>query len=388
MVSRFWRVVAAVTGWHIAASICYYAVYAGTPLFRDAFGLSGLEVGFVITALTLGYAVFLLPFGVATDRLGERRTLTAGLVGLSLGVVAVSLATSYWLLLAAVFLLGSTYGSATPGTNKAIFDQIDPERQYRAIGIKQVGPTVGSAIGAVLVTGVAGLFFWQFGFLLAAASGLSTAVAFFFLYRGDADAEPSSPDFRGLLSNRAFVVLLPVGVCLGAAFYTTTGYTVLFVEESVGATVATGGLVLAALQLSNSAAKVAAGTLADVLPGSPRARTGGLLAVQAGGGGVLFLALPATETPLAAALVFVGLGVFVLGASGLYYSCISALVDDEEMGAASAAGQLAVTVSGLFAPPTFGYLVDTTGYWAAWGFLGGLSFLAAGFALLVVFDVV
>jgi MFS family permease len=385
---RFWRIVTVVTVWHVAASVCYYAVYAGTPLFRDTFALSGVEVGFVIAALTAGYALSLLPFGVATDRYGERVTLTLGLFGLALGTTAVAIAPNYPLLLTAAVLLGSMYGSATPGTNKAIFDRVDPGLQHRAIGIKQIGPTVGSAAGALLVTVLAGLYFRQAGFFAAAGIGLVVAVAFGAVYRGATQDAGAYPDFRGLVSNRTFVVLLASGVCLGAAFYTTTGYTVLFVEESIGATVAVGGLVLAAVQIAGSAGKVVAGVLADVLPGAPQTRTSAILSVQAAAGGVLYLALPRVETPLAAGAVFVGLGVSVLGASGLYYSCLSTLVADERLGAASAAGQLAVTASGLFAPPAFGYLVDAVGYWAGWGLLGGLSFLAAGFASLVAFDLV
>jgi MFS family permease len=388
MRTRFWRIVTVVTGWHIAASVCYYAVYAGTPLFREAFDLSGLEIGFVITALSLGYAVSLLPFGVATDRYGERYTLAGGLAGLALGVFAVAIAPTYPLLLVAAFLLGSMYGSATPGTNKAVFDQIEPERQHRALGIKQVGPTVGSALGAVVVTGLAGVFFWQFGFYVAAAVGLATSVVFYLVYRGSDRAEASVPDFRALLSNRTYLVLLLVGACLGSAFYTATGYTVLFVEDSVGATVGVAGLVLATLQVASSVGRIAAGTLADALPGLPRRRTGAIFAVQAAGGGVLFLMLPVSDSLLVVGGAFVGLGLSILGSVGLYYSVISTIVAEEELGAASAAGQLAVTASGLFAPPAFGYLVDTSGYVAAWSFLAGLSFVATVLVSLVALDVV
>ncbi|MFC5280068.1 MFS transporter [Halorubrum rubrum] len=388
MVSRFRRIVTAVTVWHVAASVCYYAVYAGTPIVRNAFDLTGLEVGVAIAALTLGYAVSLLPFGVATDRFGERYTLTGGLVGLSAGALGVAVAPTYPLFLLAAFLLGSMYGSATPGTNKAIFDRIEPGRQHRAIGIKQVGPTVGSAVGALLVTGTAGVRFPRFGFLLAAAIGFTVAVAFFSTYRRASPVEATSPDFRALSSNPTYLVLLLSGLCLGAAFYTTTGYLTLFVGNAVGTSVALAGAVLASTQVASSVGKVAVGTLADVLPGSERTRTGGILAVQAAGGGLLFFVLPVTETPSAAAVVFAGIGVLVLGSTGLYYSCLSTLVGDEELGAASAAGQLAVTASGLFAPPAFGYLVDTSGYAAAWSFLGVLSLAGAGFASLVVADAV
>ncbi|WP_066416390.1 MFS transporter [Halorubrum aethiopicum] len=388
MVSRFWRIVTAVTVWHVAASVCYYAVYAGTPIARDAFDLTGLEVGIVIAALTLGYAVSLLPFGVATDRFGERRTLTVGLVGLSAGALGVAVAPTYPLFLLAAFLLGSMYGSATPGTNKAIFDRIEPGSQHRAIGIKQVGPTVGSAVGALLVTGTAGLVFPRFGFLLAAAVGFVVAGGFWTTYRRASPSEATSPDFRALSSNPAYLVLLLSGVCLGSAFYTTTGYVTLFVGESVGASVAVAGAVLASTQVASSAGKVAVGSLADALPGPARTRTGGILVVQAAGGGVLYFLLPATGSVLAASVIFAGIGALVMGSTGLYYSCLSTLVEEEKLGAASAAGQLAVTASGLFAPPAFGYLVDVSGYAAAWSLLGVLSLAGAGLASLVVADAV
>jgi len=246
----------------------------------------------------------------------DDRTLTGGLAGLALGTLAVAAVPTYPWLLVAAFLLGSMCGSATPGTNKAIFDRIDPDRQHRAIGIKQVGPTVGSAVGAVLVTGLAGPFLWQSGFLVAATVGLATAVGFSLVYRGAEGVEATYPDFPGLLSNRTYVVLLPAGVCLGGVFYATTGYAVLFVEESVGATVAAGGLVLAALQVASSAGRVGAGTLADLLPSTPRMRTSSVLVVQAAGGGILYLVLPLAGTTLAATAVFVGLGRGTTGRDG------------------------------------------------------------------------
>lgn len=156
----YWRLVSLVTLWQVAASICYYTVFAATPFFQDTFGLSRFEIGLVITGLTLGYAVFLLPLGATTDRYGEYRTLVLGLLGLATGVLLVAIAQSYVVLLGAVFLLGSTYGTAIPGTNKAVFDNIDPQRQNTAIGIKQVGVTAGSGISALLVTGFADITSW------------------------------------------------------------------------------------------------------------------------------------------------------------------------------------------------------------------------------------
>ena len=381
----YWRTVSLVTLWQVSASICYYSVFAATPFFRDAFDLSRLDVGVVVTTLTLGYAVFLLPLGAAIDRYGERGILALGLVGLATGVLLVAGAPTYALLLAAVFLLGSTYGTAMPGTNKAIFDNIEPGKQNFAVGIKQVGVTGGSGISALLVTGLAGVLFWQAGFLVASGVALVVAGAFYLLYAGGSEGEEGSiPDFRGLLSNGPYRILVLAGVFLGAALFTTTGYTVLYIEESVGATVAFGGVVLALVQLFGSVGRVFSGWLADVLPGQPRVRIAAILIVQTVASAVLFVAVATTTTPLGAAVGFSVLGFFVLGYTGVYYSCMATLVAAEEMGGATAGGQLALTAGALFAPPAFGHLADTLGYRASWLLLAAVSLVAGGLLLQVL----
>ncbi len=383
MSSRYWTLVTQITVWHVAASICFYSVYAGTSLFRDAFDLDGITVGLLITALTLGYAIFLLPLGAATDRFGEHRILTLGLLGLSGGAFLIVLAPTYPLVLIACFVLGAMYGTATPGTNKAVFDNVETARQYRAIGIKQVGSTVGSAISAVLVTGLVGVVFWKMGFLVAAVVGAVVAVGFYLTYSGAGAAATSKADFRGLLSRLAVVLVLAAGVCIGAGVYTTTGYTVLYVEDAVGGSVATGGFVLAILQVTASAGKPVAGWLADVVPGRSRTVTGALLGGQTLVAGGLFLAVTVAATAVQAGFLFAALGFFALGSTGLYYAVLSTIVAEDELGTASALGQFAVTLGGLLAPPIFGYLVDTGGYAVAWLFLGALSVLAAGLVAIV-----
>lgn len=384
MRSGFWRIVIQITGWHIAASMCYYAIYAGTPLFRDTFELTGFTVGLIITALTLGYAVFQLPVGMATDRFGEHTTLTLGLLGLAIGLVLVVHAPTYYVLLGFLFLMGSMYGTAAPGSNKAIFDNIKQGRQHSAIGIKQIGPTIGSAISAILVTSLVGVIVWNFGFLLVAGISLITALVFYYTYSGASQAAANMPDFRGLLKNRALLIVLVAGTCIGAGFYTTIGYTVLFIDESIGASVALGGVILAMLQVTSSAGKIGIGWLADTLSGNPTTVTLGLLGLQMLTATGLFFLITLTSTPLTAGIVLALIGITALGATGLYYSAISTIVSDSEIGAASAAGSLSTTVSGLFAPPTYGYLTDISGYDAAWSFLGIMAFLATLLILLVL----
>jgi MFS family permease len=374
----YWRTVLLVATWQISASVCYYTIFAATPFFRDVFGLSRFRVGIVVTTLTLGYAVFLLPLGALTDRFGERLTLTLGLVGLAAGTALVAGAPTYALLLAAVFVLGSLYGTAMPGTNKAIFDNVAPGRRNFAMGIKQVGVTGGSGISALLVTGLAGVLFWEAGFLVASGFGLVVAAVFYLTYSvGGGGSDAGYPDFGALLSNRPYVVLTSAGLFLGAALFTTTGYTVLYVEESIGASVAFGGVVLALVQLFGSAGRLVTGWLSDVLPGRPRVRIGLVLVAQSLGSAVMFVVVSSTTTALGAAIAFSALGFFVLGYTGVYYSVMATLVPAEEMGGATAGGQLALTSGALVAPPAFGYLADAVGYRTAWLFLAAVVLAAS-----------
>jgi len=380
-----WQTVGLVTTWQIAASICYYTVFAATPFFRDAFGLSRFSVGLVVTTLTLGYAVFLIPLGALTDRFGERVTLTLGLFGLAAGAVLVAGAPTYTLLLAAVFVLGSMYGTAMPGTNKAVFDTVDPNHQNLAMGIKQVGVTGGSGSSALLITGLASVLFWQAGFLVAAGVGSVVAVGFYLTYSSDSRGSTDGyPDFRALLSNRSYVALTAAGFFLGAALFTTTGYTVLYVEESIGASVAFGGVVLALVQLFGSVGRVLTGWLSDVLPGEPRVRIGLVLIAQSLGSAAMFVVVAATTAERGAAIAFSALGFFVLGYTGVYSSVMATLVRADEMGGATAGGQLALTSGALVAPPAFGSLADTVGYRTGWLFLAAVVAIAAVLLVYVV----
>jgi len=379
-----YRTISLVFLWQLAASICYYAVFAATPFLRDEFGLTGATVGLVVTVLTLGYAVFLLPLGAVTDRYGEHRTLTAGLVGLAGGALLVPLAGTYAVLLGSVFVLGALYGTAMPGTNRAIFGSVPADRQNLATGIKQVGVTAGSGVSAVLLTNVAAVVAWEAGFYVAAGIAVAVAIGFAVAYTPTrTESTTEFPDFRTLLRNRPYRSLCLAGWFLGAALFTTVGYTILYLSDSVGLSVPVSGGVLAGLQVSGSVGRIVTGWLADTVPGDPRRRIGAILTAQALGSAVLFVAVAFVDHRLVAIAAFVTLGFFVLGFTGVYYSVLATLVPTEKMGGATAGGQLALTSGALLAPPAFGAIGESVGYRASWLLLAVLTAIAAVFAVRV-----
>ncbi|MEM4780607.1 MAG: MFS transporter [Halalkalicoccus sp.] len=365
--ARTTRLVSIVLAWQIAASVCYYAVFASTTFFREVFGLSNFLVGFVITALTLGYTLLLLPTGAVVDGYGERRVLIIGLVGMGLVALVIPFSPSFLALLVVVALLGTLYATAIPGTNRAIFENVPDGRRHLALGIKQVGVTAGSGISAVLVTSVAGTRFgWKAGFLVAGASAFLVAGVFALVYREETGTGTVSvPNPRTLFAQSDYRRLTAAGFFLGAGLFTTTGYTVLYVE-TLGASVGFAGVVLATVQVGGSAGRVLSGAVGDYLPGSERVATARILLAQAVGSTLAFVGVVLVDSPWTALVAFALLGFFVLGFTGMYYSCMSTLVASEEMGRATAGGQLSLNAGALVGPPAFGLLADFLGYGAAW----------------------
>jgi len=383
-----WRGVSLVSGWQFTASLCFYTVFAATAFVREGFGVSLGVTGLTVTAVMLGYTALLFGTGAATDAFGERPLLVYGLLALAAGMAFVAVAPTFPLLLVALLFVGFAYATAMPATNRAAINVAPPGREALAMNVKQVGVTAGSAVAALLIAwmattdaaAVVGIvrFDWQAAFLVG--SGLAVVVAAVTAVRYEempASGSLSMPDVRSLLDDRAYRGLLVSGFFLGAAVFTTTSYVVPHVTDTVAATASVGGAVLATVQVTGSLGRLAGGELADRIPGRPTRGPALVLAAQAALAGAGFLAVVVASGQTTTWLAFGFLGVSMLGFPGVYYATMTALVDDDEVGAATAGGQSALNVGGLVAPPLFGTVAESVGYDVGWTGLAVLTTAAA-----------
>ncbi len=378
-----WRPVALVAGWQTAASLCYYSIFAATGFLRDAFSLPESLVGFFLAAAMVGYTVALFPSGAAVDGYGERPVMIAGLVGLAAAAVGVAAAPTYAAALVAGAALGAAYSTAMPASNRGIVAGAPPGRENFAMGLKQVGVTAGSAAASLLVTGIAAVAVWRAGFWAVACLAVGYAGVFAVRYRGrPGTGDLAVPDVRGLFGRPTYALVVAAGLFVGASIFTMLGYVVLYVQDAAGGSVAVAGAALALTQVTGSVARLGAGGIADRLGG---ARGAALVCLsQLGLGAALFGVLATGAASTAAALaVFAGLGLSIHGSTGVFYSCLTDIVDGDEVGAATAGGQTAINVGGVVTPPAFGSLVEVGGYGTAWGLLA----LTAGVAAVLLLAV-
>src|SRR5215472_4519283 len=151
---------------------------AGPSMMKD-FGLSPTEMGSIFSAFILGYAIFMIPCGHLTDRLGPRRTLafmgilsaafTALIVlggkpglGLYLGIVPA--------LFVIRFGLGVVTAPLYPACARMTANWIPVVYHARVQGFIMAGSSLGAAISPLLFTWMLRHFRWRISFLIAAAA--------------------------------------------------------------------------------------------------------------------------------------------------------------------------------------------------------------------------
>jgi MFS family permease len=126
--------------------------------FQDARGLSALQSGLSTFPEAFGVmAGAQIASRLVYPRLGPRRHITIGLVGLTVMLLVLSqvgLTTSLWLIRGIMFLLGLTMAQIFVPTQAASFAQISPADTGRASTLFNTGRQIGSAVGVAILSTV------------------------------------------------------------------------------------------------------------------------------------------------------------------------------------------------------------------------------------------
>jgi len=156
-----------VLGVGVAANGSFAAALTGLPttavLMRADYHLDAPYLGLTLGAMGLGIAISELPWGVATDRWGDRRVLQAGLglTGLILAAMALFVTPqpgfipSVANLVLALFLVGFLGGSLNGSSGRAVMAWFAEGERGLAMSIRQMALPAGGALGALLLPSLA-----------------------------------------------------------------------------------------------------------------------------------------------------------------------------------------------------------------------------------------
>jgi MFS family permease len=151
----------------VFANASFAAAFAGIPvtaiIMRTAYRLDNTGLGLVLGALGLGVAVSELPWGLLTDRWGDRRVLLSGLCSTALALMAMACwlvpvagsVPAMPLLALGLLLVGMLGGSVNGASGRAVMGWFQEGERGLAMSIRQTAVPVGGGIGAIVLPALA-----------------------------------------------------------------------------------------------------------------------------------------------------------------------------------------------------------------------------------------
>jgi len=164
------------------------------PAIRHDMGLSLAQMGLLLGAFPLTYALSQLPLGPVIDRLGSRLMLGTGLAVWSLAQGLAGLAASAGQLWACRILLGVGEAPTIPSCTKVVRRWFNIRERGKPVGAFTGANHLGQAIAAPVLTGLMLLMGWRWMFALMGIAGIICVAVWFMTYRDPDDAVLSEAD--------------------------------------------------------------------------------------------------------------------------------------------------------------------------------------------------
>ena len=161
--SHRWKVLAA----GVLANAAFSTAFSGIPItavvMRSSYQLDTSTLGLMLGLMGLGIALSELPWGLLTDRWGDRPVLLTGLIGTALALAAMAVWATpeagqvpglQWLA-GGLVLVGLLGGSLNGASGRAVMTWFADGERGLAMSIRQTAVPLGGAIGALLLPALA-----------------------------------------------------------------------------------------------------------------------------------------------------------------------------------------------------------------------------------------
>jgi len=342
------------------------------PLLSAELGLSDLQIGLLSAAVFASYIAITLVTSGLPDRVGPKPVIAAGIAASALGTALFGIGPTFAVLIVAKLIQGVGSALAFVAAARYIAGLYGADRPHVGLGLYGAGYPLGSALALVAMPQIATLLGgWRASFELEAL----LLAGLFAIWL----SAPSVPGVRregsmrdALRCANCWLVSLQHAAGFGLAIAAGSWITVFLLREfslPLALSGILGSILLFVAVLTRPLGGLAVTT--GLLRTKAVMRTGNLAVLI----GVVLLALPGRPLPVALfGAVVVGAGV------GLPYAPVfntAAASLSRAPGAAQGLAAAGGTMGVMVGAPAMGYLVQTFGFAAAWGFVGlvGLSAL-------------
>lgn len=351
-----------------------------TPSLVDGFALTRLEVAFIVPSVYVGGLLFSLPGGHLADRWGVRPTLLGALAVGGVGLLVAAAAPRFALFLLGLVIAGSGWSVVNPVLGKAIVDIFPLTERGVAMGIKQMGLTLGGLVSALILPPIAARWGWR---AAVAACAVAVTLPVMAAWRPLAPmARPTTPRSDapfswGWTQRPALLIVFGAGVVLGMVQSAVLAYLPLFSVQALGFSHVGTGLLIAASQAGGAVSRLGLGAASDRWSSGRRPPW---LVFTSALAALIFLvyAWVPTASPLWAGVLAFAAGIGAYGWVGIYFVISAEAGGPTESGLLSGVSFAAIVVGLLTGAPVFGMMLEAFDlYGAAWTTFALLSALVA-----------
>lgn len=236
------------------------------PAIVGDLGISPSQAGAVMTVWWLSVAVNNFPGGRLADRLSQKTVILAGLAVSIIGLVVLSSAFTYLLLLAGVAVLGIGRGLFQPAAITQI-SNVFIARRGQALGIRNAAFTAGGTIAGGAAVAVLAIADWRAAFLPIVLGLIVVAVLMHIWNRQayelrwvDMDVRETGRRLLKIGEIRWIVIALSL---YGFAWNGATSFLPTYLQVDKGFAPATASIAFSVLFLVGALSQPASGLLGD-----------------------------------------------------------------------------------------------------------------------------
>jgi DHA1 family bicyclomycin/chloramphenicol resistance-like MFS transporter len=199
----------------VSGILAMQVISPALPTIAEEFGVTAGAAQLTLTVFFVGYAVFQLIYGPASDRLGRRPVLLFGLLIYAIASIAASFAPTIELLILGRF--GQAIGSCVIIVlgNAIARDVYGAKGSIQIIAYIAMAAGIASAAAPYIGSGLLALYGWQGGMFLTAIIATITLVIVFFMFRES--LPPERRTTHSILSMNGYGTLLRDPLYLGYA---------------------------------------------------------------------------------------------------------------------------------------------------------------------------
>lgn len=268
-----------VLGIGVAANAAFSATFSGIPatavVLRQGYHLGNAELGLALGLLGLGVALSELPWGLLTDRWGDRRVLLIGLGATAVWLVAMAMLVvptkagipGVTLLSASLLITGLLGGSVNGSSGRAIMGWFRENERGFAMSIRQTAVPLGGGLGALVLPSLALAFGFGAVFgVLAGASALSALFAWRWLHEpptaGEGHLASAAVGPAPLRNRDVWRIATAIGLLCFPQVAVLT-FASVFLHDFVGLGTAAISASLAAVQIGAMVMRIWSGRFTD-----------------------------------------------------------------------------------------------------------------------------